>query len=409
MKHNASIWLAMVVVIAIVASGCLSNVNLPPAQTPPYIHPTASHLNDTDSTPEGVSSVVEANNKFAFDLYSRYKEEYKDDNVFYSPFSISTALAMTYEGAKGQTAEEMRQVFYFPEDPSVRRPDFAKVLNGINNHSGEYQLRTANALWAQEDYRFLEEYFRIIEEYYGGNVTEKSRITINTWVENQTNGKIKDLIPQGAIDGLTRLVLTNAIYFKGNWSLQFNKSNTYEEDFKAPNKTVSAETMHITDNFNYTETDEVQVLEMTYSGQNISMLIILPKGDDLDITIEKLNKWRSKLEEREVVVSLPRFKLETKYFMNDDLIEMGMPTAFSDSADFSDMTGGRDLFIGSVIHQAFVEVNEEGTEAAAATGVVMPTSAMPTTFKADHPFVFIIQDRNTGNILFIGRVADPSA
>ena len=379
-------------------------------------------VDDTQATPEGISAVVNANNQFAFELYSELNQ---DANVFFSPYSISTALAMTYEGANGETKEEMKAVFHFP-DSAVMRPAFASIYNQINKGAKKYKLNTANALWAQQDYPFLPEYLGLIDTYYGGKTTnldfvtktEESRVIINDWVEDKTNNTIKDLIPQGALNPMTRLVLTNAIYFKGNWLKQFKKSNTYEADFRvSPDKTVKVDMMSMSgkeSKFNYAETEDLQILEMLYSGEELSMLLLLPKEDSItalenSLSVEKLNEWKGLLHEREIVVNIPKFTFETKYFMANTLAEMGMPTAFSMAADFSGMDGTENLFISKVIHQAFVEVNEEGTEAAAATAVVMEMKAMmPTIFRADHPFIFIIQQRETGNILFLGKVMDPS-
>jgi|WetSurMetagenome_2_1015567.scaffolds.fasta_scaffold76810_1 serpin B len=376
---------------------------------------------------QDASSVVNGNNKFAFDLYAKYKA--KDGNIFFSPYSISSALAMTYEGAKGKTADEMQAVLHFPKDDALRRDAFLAANNQINKKDKKYQLNTANALWAQKDYKFKADYFALVEKYYSGKAsnldfikdTENSRITINNWVEAQTNNKIKDLIPRGSVDRMTRLVLTNAIYFKGLWLEQFKKSNTQERDFKADqNKTVKAQMMISTGEkakYSYAETEKVQVLELPYQGNELSMLILLPKGNDIQtaeefLTPEKLAGIKSSLRSQRVDVFIPKFKFETKYFMASDLRGMGMPTAFAGgAADFSGMTGNRDLYIAEVIHQAFVEVNEEGTEAAAATGVVMRATAMmperPKIFNADHPFVFFIQERSTGNILFLGKMKDP--
>ena len=377
------------------------------------------------SSAEETGSVVNANNQFAFELYSKYKS--KDGNIFFSPYSISTALAMTYEGARGKTAEEMQAVFHFPKDDALRRNSFLEIYNGINKGNKKYTLKTANALWAQKDFTFLDSYFSLVKQYYSGNVTnvdfvgqtEEARLTINKWVEKQTNNKIKDLIPQKALDSTTRLVLTNAIYFKGMWVKQFDKAKTLEKDFEiSPGKTVKAMMMGLTGEeavFKYTEVEDLQVLELPYKGEELSMLILLPKKgstDALEATLnaQKISELRKSLAKQRVDVYLPKFKFETKYFMKDTLKELGMPTAFSMAADFSGMTGKTDLYIDKVIHQAFVEVNEEGTEAAAATAVVMALKSMPTMkieFNADHPFIFVIQERATGNILFLGRVSEP--
>jgi len=388
-------------------------------------------LDDTSSTTEGVDTIVEGNNQLAIDLYSQFKGENEDKNLFFSPYSISVALTMTYEGAKGETAEEMQTVLHIPEDSAIRRPNFAKVYNDINQNNEGYKLSTANALWALKDYQLLEEYTSTVEDYYGGKVTnldfggkpEESRQTINTWIEEQTNNKIKDLIPKGILDAYTRLVLTNAIYFKGTWLTQFDEEDTIDEEFTtSAGGKVEVPMMRLIESgleFNYMEDDSVQVLELPYEGEDLSMLLILPKESDLEsveesLTPEKIEEWNKGLRNREVRVYIPKFKFETKYFMAKDLKEMGMPLAFSPSqADLSGIAGTDDLYISSVIHQAFVEVNEEGIEAAAATAVIVSTTSIgpgPSipVFKADHPFIFIIQQEETGNILFMGRVSDPS-
>ena len=373
--------------------------------------------------------VVKANNAFAYDLYGKYKSE--EGNIFFSPYSIETALAMTYEGAIGKTAEEMLAVLHFPGDENIRRTGFQGIYNGINKENKSYKLSTANALWAQKDYSLRADYFSTTDKYYGGKVTnldfvsdtENSRQTINRWVEEQTNNKIKDLIPTGGVNAMTRLVLTNAIYFKGNWLIQFNKNNTKERDFRvSPERTVKAKMMNLAGEkavFNYGETEKLQILELPYDRRELSMIILLPRDDDIrsleqHLKDESLASLKNSMEERQIDVFLPGFKFETKYYMAKTLSEMGMPTAFSGDADFSGMTGKKDLSISEVIHQAYVEVNEEGTEAAAATAVIMKLSAVMDppkipVFNADHPFIFMIQEKASGNILFMGRVSDPTA
>jgi len=381
---------------------------------------------DSGATPTGINSVIKANNQFAFDLYSESRK--KEGNIFFSPYSISTALAMTYEGARGKTAEEIQSVFHFPSDGNIRKPAFAAIHNQLNPAHAKYKLSIANALWAQNDYRFLDEYIHVLQQYYAGkaanvdfkNATEDSRRMINQWVEDGTNQKIKDLFPQGSLNDNTRLVLTNVIYFKGTWAKQFKKDQTEDENFRINSThSIKVPMMQQTDEeakFNYTETDKLQILELPYQGEKLSMLVLLPKGDRLSnletsLSLNNINDWRSKLRERRVDVFMPKFTFNTKYFLNETLATMGMPTAFTDDADLSGMDGTKTLLIQKVIHQAFVDVNEEGTEAAAATGVTMGiTSAAVspiTVFRADHPFIFIIQDRESGNILFLGRVVNP--
>jgi serpin B len=405
-----------------------------PTQPPP-----ATTVPDTpDITDMTATQVVSgAGNEFAFDLYSRLTKdgESSGENIFFSPFSISSALAITYEGAKGQTADEIKSVFHFPSDTAVLRNGFAGLNAGINSGDAAYTLRTANALWAEKTYPFLSEYTTTSERYYDAKVTnldfithpDASRITINNWVEEQTEDKIQDLLPAGTIDPLTRLVITNAIYFKGTWVKQFDVNKTSDEDFRtATGKTVTVPMMQRTDEeavYRYAETDDLQLLVMPYeheSGRQLSMVVLLPNGDSLapaesSLDAGTLSNLLESSTTRQVKVYFPKFKLETKYEqLGRTLAAMGMPTAFSTNADFSGMDGTKDLSISDVIHQAYVDVNEEGTEAAAATAVVMRLAAAPVepepvpVFRADHPFLFFIVDDESGAILFMGRITDPS-
>jgi serpin B len=375
---------------------------------------------------QSIQAIVEANNRFAIKLYRFYREKYKDDNIFFSPFSISSAFSILYEGARGKTAEEIRNVFLFPSRSDVRREGYLTLYEEMNKPGKKYELSLANALWVQEDYRFLKEYLNLIEKYYGGKATnldfrrdpEGSRQIINKWVEEKTKEKIKDLLPQGSIDSLTRMVITNAIYFKGLWVFPFDKKKTSDADFKvSQDKIVKVKMMSLPrpQRFNYAETDELQILEMLYEGDELSMLVLLPKENSLEklekeLSLENLNKWRDMLQSKEVVVYFPKLKIVRKYAMVDDLKKMGMPSVFDPSrADLSGLTGKRDLFVTAVYHQAYVDINEEGTEAAAATGIVVGRTAVEKRiiFRADHPFIFLIQDRRNENILFMGRVYNP--
>jgi len=392
----------------------------------PYQPNQPSKTDNTGPTKQGIQEVASANNKFTFDLYSQLNKSEKG-NIFYSPYSISAALAMAYEGAKGQTANEMKSVFHFPES-NILGPNFAAIYNNINKDTKDYELKIGNALWVQQDFPLLSDYTSRVEKYYGGKAanldfvkeSEKSRQTINSFIEEQTNNKIKDLIPSGFLNNMTRLVLTNAIYFKGIWQWEFDTSDTHNENFKiTSDNVVKVPMMNMNPqkaSFNYINTGDAQILELPYKGGKISMLVILPTKDlasiESSLTAEKLNKYKSKMKETKLdSISLPKFEFDTKYFMNDTLSVLGMPTAFSENADFSGMTGKKDLYIGFVIHQAYVKVDEKGTEAVGATAVGTKYSvSMPgNVFRADHPFIFLIQEKDTGDILFFGRVVNPAS
>ena len=388
--------------------------------------------------------VVEGNNRFALQLYQKLRGD--EGNLFLSPYSISTALAMTYAGARGQTEAQMAEVLQFPtwrevwlarrmtrEDQSASAQKrfaaaFGKIVKDLNAAGSEaqYELRVANALWGQKDYEFLSSFTKRVEAAYGGKLqeldfvtaAEQARKTINAWVEKQTNDKIKDLIRPGVLDAMTRLVLTNAIYFKGNWASQFDEDRTREAPFTlGSGEKVQTPMMNQRAQFGYAETDALQVLELPYVGEELSMAILLPKTTDGiaalegDLIAENLVTWLGRIRKREVIVSIPKFKMTSKFSLAPVLASMGMPLAFSRNADFSGMTGKPNLFISAVIHQAYVDVNEEGTEAAAATAVAIKlTSIGPDrtpVFKADHPFVFMIRDARSGSILFLGRVLNP--
>jgi serpin B len=387
--------------------------------------------------------VVQGNNKFALALYAKLQGE--DGNMFFSPYSLSTALAMTYAGARGRTATQMAEVLRFPVErtadassasgasaklnPQELASAFGTLVKDLNarGEKGAYELSVANALWGQKGYGFLTKFLTLIEKHYGGRLnevdfvgaTETARRTINAWVEKRTNDKIKNLIPTGVLDSMTRLVLTNAIYFKGNWARQFEEDRTNEAPFTlADGNKADVSMMNQTAEFGYVETETLQGLELPYVENELSMIVLLPRAIDglgeleKSLTLDNISQWQSKLHKREVVVSIPKFKLTSQFSLAAVLKAMGMTEAFSGSADFSGMNGKRDLAISAVIHKAYVDVNEEGTEAAAATAVTMRLTSMapgprPPVFRADHPFLFLIRDNESGSILFIGRVMNP--
>jgi serpin B len=372
------------------------------------------------------AAVVKGGNEFAFDLYAKLRSQ--KGNQFFSPYSISTALAMTYAGARGQTADEMARTLHFTLGRDKLPPAFAALLQQTRGDPKRgYQLDVANALWGQKDYGFLPDFLRTTQTYYGAGLrevdfaaTEQARRTINRWVEEQTHDKIKELIQKGILSANTRLVLTNAIYFKGDWAVRFDKKQTFAEAFHlAPGKTVQVPMMHLTAHFRYGGGEDFQALELPYGKGDLSMLVLLPKEvGGLPALEKKLSAdWLAgllgRLRNGEVVVSLPKFRLTRDYGLAKILAAMGMPTAFqAGKADFSGMVGSREkVFISAVIHKAFVDVNERGTEAAAATAVVVDAApAEPPArmlFRADRPFVFLIRDNRTGSILFLGRVSNP--
>lgn len=377
---------------------------------------------DTKATPEGVNGIAKANNQFAFELYKEIKDS--DENIFFSPYSISYALAIVCEGTRGKTFQEIINVFHFTIDPITRMSAFASIYNEVNKEEKEYRLYTANALWAQKDYKFVDSYISTIRQFYRSEATnldfiretDASAETINGWVKNKTKGKIKDILKSGDINDMTRMVITNAIYFKGDWVTEFDKDKTSDAPFYVtPDDKVYVKMMGLTEEkFNYAKDEELQIIELPYKGDDLSMLILLPKKSiefvEDDLSADKLNEWKSSMSETKIDVFMPKFKFDTRYNLVDTLSRMGMPTAFSKAADMSSMDSTNNLIISKVIHQAFIEVDEEGTEAAAATAVVgtLKGIMLANEFRADHPFIFLIQQKETGNILFLGKVVDPS-
>lgn len=421
---NPPLILGSALLIAVLAAAIAWIFLVPPRCSHPAVSIDGSAVN-----PE-IQAWVNASNRFALELYcvSKDDSEYKDRNLLFSPYSISTTLTMTYEGARGKTAKELQSVFHLPENDEARRNAISKITAEINKHANKYEFATANALWTQQDFSFREDYLALLENHYGGLVrnvdfsgdTKGSRLVINRWVEERTNEKIRTLITPEALGAETRLILTSAVYFRGQWLRQFDKNDTKERDFRiAPQETIRIPMMHRSDDesiFNYAETSDFRILELPYSGEDLSMLIILPTDDlqwlESTLTARLLAQWRKGLAEQRVNVILPKFRLDTKHFMQETLGNMGMPTAFTNRADFSGMEAESTeaLKIDAVIHRAFIEVDEAGTEAAAATAATAGNAAMERTiptFLADHPFIFFIQQTATGNILFMGRVTDP--
>jgi serpin B len=378
--------------------------------------------------------LVQGNGTFALDLYARVKDG--EGNRFLSPFSISCALAMTYAGAQEETALQMAKAMHFTLPPGKLHPAFHRLISELNSRTASptgdkqaagVQLLTANALWAQTGERILSDFQKRIEINYQGGLEQvdfrrapaDALRTINTWVEERTSGKIKDLLKPGHIDSQTMLILTNAIYFKALWDTPFDEHATAPADFHASDHDpVRVDMMKLTGRFRYLDEKTFQALELPYLGNGQAMVILLPKTNDglaeleASLSFTMLEGWLKKLSSHRVNVSLPRFKLTAELELKGALSELGMPLAFQPrKADFAGITGTRDFAISAVVHKAFVEVQEKGTEAAAATGVVMKSAAMvpstPAVFRADHPFFFLIRDTRTGSLLFLGRLVRP--
>jgi serpin B len=375
-----------------------------------------------------ISAISEANNEFAFSLYRKNGDEEK--NIIFSPYSICTALAVTYAGARANTAKEMAQVLWFPEDQASFHPGYKAFTDSIllTGKENGTELKIANALWVQDDYKLRQDFIDLAESCYKAkaeNVNfkipselEKTRQKINTWVEEMTNNRIQDLLQQGVLKEITRLVITNAIWFNGNWVKPFDTNSTYPSIFKINSaKSVSTDFMHQKTDAGFYEDDEIKALEILYKGEKKSMLIILPKETDgwrligRILSPDRMKIISREMKVQEVEIAIPKFSFESQFNLKETLMQMGMKEPFSNDADFSGMTDENDLKIDDVIHKAFIEVNETGTEAAAATAVIMILKSalgeQPVRFIADHPFIYFIMDKTTGGIIFMGRLVNP--
>ena len=382
---------------------------------------------DAASDPD-LKAVVDGNTACALDLYGRLRAN--PGNLFFSPHSLSTALAMTYGGARGETEKQMAQALHFNLPQDRLHSSFAALDTVLHNvqKQGKVRLSIANSLWPQQDHPFRPEYLALCQRDYGVAITpvdyvaaaDEARGKINAWVEDQTQKKITDLIVPGLLTPLTRLVLANAIYFKGSWASRFQAPLTQDEPFHlSADKVAAAPLMRQKGKFGCADFDDLQVLELPYAGGDLSMLVLLPHRVDglaeleAKLTVETLAEWMKDLREREVEVLLPRFKTTSEFSLKDALTALGMRDAFDVlKADFSGMDGRHWLFISAAVHKAFVDVNEEGTEAAAATGVAIAMRSVQLhseVFRADHPFLYLIRENHTGSVLFLGRLTDPRA
>uniref|UniRef100_A0A4W2BPZ9 Serpin B6 n=1 Tax=Bos indicus x Bos taurus TaxID=30522 RepID=A0A4W2BPZ9_BOBOX len=378
-----------------------------------------------------MDALSEANGTFALTLLKKLGEG-NSKNVFISPLSISSALAMVLLGARGNTAAQMCQTLSLNKSSGGGEDvhqGFQNLLSEVNRRDTQYLLRTANRLFGEKTYDFLSSFKDSCHKFYQAEMeeldfvsaTEQSRKHINTWVAEKTEGKIRDLLPANSVNPMTRLVLVNAIYFKGNWDTQFNKEHTEERPFRVSKnveKPVQMMFKKSTCKITYIGEISTQILVLPYVGQELNMVILLPsESTDLNtvekaLTYEKFIAWTKPdvMDEEEVEVFLPRFTLEESYDMEEFLRELGMTDAFEEAqADFRGMSSWRGLHLSKVIHKSLVEVTEEGTEAVAATGEDVMTGSLTTIpmFYADHPFLFFIQHSRTGAILFCGRFCSP--
>lgn len=373
-------------------------------------------------------ALVEGNTAFALDLYGQLKAN--PGNLFFSPYSISTALAMTYAGARGETEQQMGKVLHFTKDQRALHAAFGQLQRQLGEAGQQkgLELSIANALWAQKGHPFLPAFLEIAQGAYQANIAQAdfktaaddARAQINHWVAQKTKDRIQEILPPRSLNEATRLVLANAIYFKGAWTKPYDKAGTSTQPFHlSASRQMDVPLMHHLDSVRYMENSDFQAVELPYSDGELAMVILLPRqvnacGQLEDrLTPALLSGALKQMKPQKVKIFLPRFKLESSFKLNDTLAKMGMADAFGE-ADFSGLDGTRNLFISGVFHKAWGEVNEEGTEAAAATAVVMGIRGMPQNppppppvFRADHPFVFLIRDTHSGSLLFLGRLADP--
>jgi len=391
-------------------------------QTKPAQPPAAPDEKQADSD---LAKLVEGQNAFALALYDVLRKQ--EGNLAFSPASVNAALAMTYAGARRETAVEMKNALRLEVTGKRLHRAYEAWLGRLPRAAGEdgSELTLANRLWADQGLSILADFSGILADHYGAPVAqldfladlEGSRTAINDWIEEQTHDRIQDLVEPGDIDDSTRLVLTNAIYFAGTWAEKFDPSLTKPQPFHAPGGDADVPMMHQSGDFLAAEANGVRVLVLPYQGGGLSMVILLPEARDGLPALEAqlgergLDAHLLGVSKQRVSVALPRLTVEAGFRLKEALSALGMPSAFvKGKADLSGITGNRDLFISAVIHKAFVQVDEKGTEAAAATAVLVQRSGMPSKameFVADHPFLYLIRDEQTGSILFLGRVTKP--
>ncbi|WP_201503857.1 serpin family protein [Psychrobacter aestuarii] len=374
------------------------------------------------ATPEGIAQVVNANNQFAIDMYKEINSSNTTDNVFFSPYSLSTAVAMLYAGAQGDTQAQIQNTFHYPA-PLILNANSAALYNRFNQANAAYDITTANDLWLDNTLKPKQRYIDTITRYYGGKVTnldfanrpEPARQTINSTIAQHTQQMIPELLPSGSIKRDTASVLTNAIYFKGDWDEAFDMSRTADNFYNLDGTATQTKMMIKDKQFDYMENAQIQMVSLPYKGDDLSMLVVVPKSKNAsairqlnaNLSMDKINSWTAQLKSRYARVTMPKFKLSEDYQMKPLLSKMGMPIAFSSRADFSGFSDTVPLTVDAIVHKAVVEVDEKGTKAAAGTGVTIrpvSTEFASVPVKADHPFMFMIKDNKTNAILFLGQV-----
>lgn len=424
MKNIAFKLFSIAIVLSTILAACSPAASLNMAES------NKSRETNPPISGDGIKNLVDGNNALALDLYNALRSE--NGNLILSPYSISLALAMTYAGARGETEAQMAQVLHFaPQNelhPSFNALDLELNKDPINLDKDQepLQLNIANAVWAEQTFTFLPEFLDTLAVNYGAGVSladfmnqpNQERVTINNWVSDQTEDKINDLLPDGSVTTDTRMVLVNAIYFKADWLNQFDANHTGDYPFNLLDGTqVNVRMMGQGISTLYTQGDGYAAVELPYAGDTAAMDIIVPDAGRFEeiesaLTSERFNEIIGNMSQTTLMLNLPKFKFESPFNLSNTLSQLGMVNAFDgDLADFSGMTGRQDLYIGSVIHKAFVSVDEEGTEAAAATAVIMEsvTAIMyNVNLLIDRPFIFVIRDKVNGQILFIGRVLNPA-
>ncbi len=387
---------------------------------------TLTNINDNNNNNDSTTNTpILEKDDFTFAFYSEIAKNNEKSNIFFSPLSISIAFSMAYEGARDNTASEMQQVFGFIPDDEKRQKVISDLLSKLNPENDWYNLNIANALWIKDGYEIKHDYLDTVQTYYSSTVENVNFVTnngidrINSWVKDKTNDKIENILAPGSTDEMTRMVITNAVYFKAKWSSQFSPEKTTDRPFWTDkNNSVMVPMMREpADVYNYAETNYLQALELNYLGGDISMVVLLPKERDGIESLEqsmnknKFDSIKDSMTRQPLTIQLPKFEFETEYDLIEPLQSLGIQDAFDENnANFQGITDEQ-VYLAQAKHKAFVNVNEEGTEAAAITALVFEFTSGPPEpryeFTADHPFMFVIQEKETGEILFVGRLVNP--